>query len=81
MLATSNYRAEMDVVQRFIEDECEIAPNLIAQAGPLRNAYTKWCEENGERPLSGQDFNSRMEQHGFTRGRSNRIRFWEGLSA
>ncbi len=61
--ATNSYRAEMDSIGAFIDDACLLGPKMTATAGDLYNAYCKWSEASGERPLSqkrlGMEFTSR----------------------
>ncbi len=67
--ATGRYRAEMDVLAAFIDEECIVADNASATAKALYSAYTAWCEENGERPESQRRFGSRLKDRGFQSGR------------
>ncbi|HLZ24738.1 MAG TPA: phage/plasmid primase, P4 family [Ktedonobacterales bacterium] len=50
--ATVEYRAEMDVIGRFVEDRCIRNSERVASAKALYDAYTTWCESNGERAQS-----------------------------
>ncbi len=46
--ATRAYRAEMDVIGRFLTDECELAANLKIGSTALLTRYESWCKQNGE---------------------------------
>ena len=79
--ATAGYRAEMDVVESFIEDCCHLSPMAVASKGALYDAYCKWCEQSGEAPLSKRLFGARIRERGFgdeRRGEA-RTRHWTGI--
>jgi putative DNA primase/helicase len=67
--ATGRYRAEMDVLAAFIDEECIVADHASATAKALYGAYKAWCEDNGERPESQRRFGSRLKERGFESGR------------
>jgi putative DNA primase/helicase len=67
--ATGSYRAEMDVLAAFIDEECIVADHASAAAKALYGAYKAWCEDNGERPESQRRFGSRLKERGFESGR------------
>jgi putative DNA primase/helicase len=67
--ATGRYRAEMDVLAAFIDEECILAEHATATAKALYSAYKAWCEENGERPESQRRFGGRLKERGFQSGR------------
>ncbi len=50
--ATKDYREEQDAVRRFIDDGCESLRDAFAPAAALLTAYLKWCEGEGEKPVS-----------------------------
>src|SRR5262249_22026615 len=45
---TQEYRTSMDVIGRFIEEVCTVAPYAQVKASLLYEAYQKWCTANGE---------------------------------
>jgi putative DNA primase/helicase len=67
--ATGRYRAEMDVLAAFLDEECLVADDAHASAKALYSAYKAWCEENGERPESQRRFGGRLKERGFESGR------------
>jgi putative DNA primase/helicase len=67
--ATREYRAEMDVIAAFIDEECVIAEHASATAKALYSAYKAWCEENGEKPESQRRFGGRLRERGYESGR------------
>lgn len=71
--ATQEYREEMDVLASFIADCCTVHEHASAQAQQLYNAYRQWCEDNGERPLSGKRFSQQLTERGFEREKNGRV--------
>jgi len=65
--ATAEYREEMDVVAAFIADRCSIGNQASARAGALYKAFREWCEEQGEKAMSGSLFGRHLEERGFTK--------------
>ena len=45
--ATSHYRADEDVLGRWIEDRCDLGAELWHATVSLYQSYTSWCEEEG----------------------------------
>lgn len=83
--ATDAYRGEMDVVGRFLGEECVEHPDAKVPAAALYAAYERWCKANGERPFSSNKFGRRITDRGFRLGqdgeREVRLRFGLGLLA
>ena len=80
--ATADYRADQDVVTRFIEDCCTTGENRIAEAGQLYASWVQWCTENNERPGSKRALGLRLQEHGFDPGQAttgSRARTWNGI--
>jgi putative DNA primase/helicase len=67
--ATRDYRAEMDVIAAFIDEECVVAEHATATAKALYAAYKTWCEDNGEKPESQRSFGGRLRERGYESGR------------
>ena len=82
--ATSKYRADTDVIERFFEDACAFGPEYKITRKELFEAYEEWCEENGEAPLSQRKFTSTMLEGGvvknFAEGFVREKRGWHGIS-
>ena len=58
--ATKQYKEDVDVMGRFIEETCEEAPDARVKAQDLYDAYRKWCEVNGHYPCSSTLFGKKM---------------------
>ena len=78
--ATTSYRADMDVLGRFLEDECDVGEALRTKAGELYTRYEYWCGRNGEDVLSQQALGRRLSNRGFGKQRGNDGRSWLGLA-
>ena len=80
--ATGAYRAEMDVLGAFLRECCELGAGHNEAAKDLYAAYSRWCEEGGERPETKRKFGSRLtERGGFERyrGGSDGGHRWRGV--
>jgi putative DNA primase/helicase len=81
MSATADYREEQDVLGRFLEDACEVSPGATTLGKDLYEAYTCWCRDAGERPVSLRELNARLDERGsFGRDRGERGVRWHGVS-
>jgi P4 family phage/plasmid primase-like protien len=68
--ATNEYRAEQDVLADFIDDCCELTFGASVEAKGLYEAYTRWCDANGEKALSQKVLGPRLTERGLARRRS-----------
>jgi putative DNA primase/helicase len=75
-VATSSYRAEMDVVGAFIAEECIVMAEAWASAGALYAAYVDWCDVNGERPVSQRRLGMALTERGHDRRKHGPDRRW-----
>jgi putative DNA primase/helicase len=67
--ATEGYRAESDLIARFLHERCVKAPAVEAAPTELYAAYGEWCQGSGEIAESQRDFNERLAAHDPTRVR------------
>jgi putative DNA primase/helicase len=75
--ATRNkWRGEMDRLGTFRQECCVEDPNPAceAQARPLYQAYRKWAEEAGEKPMSETMFGLRMTEANFKKTHDSKNR-------
>ena len=82
MAATSTYASEEDILARFLADRCIVTGNQAARidTADLRAAYARWCEGEGERPLSPQVFGRELRSRfGIEQGKSNGRRIYVGI--
>jgi putative DNA primase/helicase len=77
--ATDEYRVEMDVIGNFISERCVQKKELKINIRILYKAYSEWCGENNEHPVSERFFTLRLKEIGFSQCRSSTERFWVGV--
>ena len=77
--AVNEYRSEMDVFAKFILDCCVQHPQAKVASSSLYEAYTSWCDDNGERPLSQRMFGMKLAERGFQQSRTSIARMWVGV--
>lgn len=74
--ATNAYRSEMDVIGLFLDDCCVFSPHMRTLCAALYTAYTRWCEESGERPVSQRRFGAQVSERGIDRLRTGTPQAW-----
>lgn len=80
-VATGEYRSASDVIGRFIEERCEVGPELGVSSSALYNFYRIWCAENGEHVLTNKAFSLRLsERPGLVKAKQASGMMWRGLS-
>ena len=72
------YRTEMDVLELFIEEECERADDGKAPAGELYDLYKKWADDSGEYKMNKNKFGKKMKEK-FEYKRTKHGYFYNGL--
>jgi len=77
-VATADYRASMDVVGRFLAEECVEQPYAKVKASALYKAYQEWCATNGEPCDPQRSFGMRLSEQGYRRYTNNGS-WWEGI--
>jgi putative DNA primase/helicase len=77
--ATDEYRGEMDVIGNFIKERCVQQKEFTVAIKILYKAYSDWCEQNNEHPVSERFFTLRLKEIGFEQGRNATERFWVGV--
>lgn len=78
--ATSEYRTEMDLVGRFIEEQCTTGPQCEADGRVLYTGYKMWALENGLRAQTSASFGRRLVERGITQRKSHGARVWCGVA-
>jgi len=67
--ATKEYNREQDTVTAFIDECCEEYPSGVVTVKELYEAYSAWCAEQGEEPLTKPTFEKSFKNRGFIKGR------------
>jgi len=80
LFATDEYRGEMDVIGNFIQEKCVQDKNMTVTIKRLYKAYSDWCDENHEHPVSERFFTLRLKEMGFVQDRTCTERFWVGIT-
>jgi putative DNA primase/helicase len=63
--ATTDYRAEEDIILRFISEECETDPAYKSPARKLYEKFKDWAKNNHEIELSERKFTDGLKEHGY----------------
>ena len=77
--ATDEYREEMDVIGNFISEKCSQDKKNTIIIKKLYKAYSDWCDDNNEHPVSERFFTLRLKEIGFKQGRNAMERYWLGI--
>jgi putative DNA primase/helicase len=77
--ATGTYRDESDMLATFFAECCVINASVHASAKSLYAAYTKWCEESGERAESQRALGLHLAERGFEKVRREHGIAWQGI--
>jgi putative DNA primase/helicase len=79
-VAVEDYRSTEDRLAPFLEECTAESKAGQVPAGELYAKYKAWAESAGERPLSKRSFGLRLEEKGFTPGKTTRgRRVWNGI--
>jgi len=62
--ATQGYRQDMDIIGAFLDDCCIRGHQYSIRGQELLRRYQVWCEELGERPLTGRAFSEELSRRG-----------------
>jgi len=83
IIATNQYKDEMDLLGDFLAERCEIAENYVVIFKDLYIEYKAYCLDNGEdRPISRQVMGTTLQERGFIKGRlksGDKSRVYKGL--
>ena len=64
--ATTQYRADMDQIGRFIAECCEVGQHRAVKATDLFAAYRSWTVENGEPTVTHPKFRNQLVERSYT---------------
>lgn len=77
--ATAAYRAESDVIGRFLTERCVIAPAARVRSSELYGHWSKWCAGEGEEPGTNKAFTTALQNRGFDTAHTKAGAVWLGL--
>jgi putative DNA primase/helicase len=69
----------MDVLGRFLAEQCVKLDDAVSASGTLYKAYVNWCEENGEAAATQTAFGLRLAERGFKKKKVHGVIHWLGL--
>jgi putative DNA primase/helicase len=78
-LAADEYQQEEDAVAQFLDSECEIGPAFDVTSRELYEAFSAWCQREGEFKRSSKWLGVQLKAHGYKQIRDSRTRSWGGL--
>jgi P4 family phage/plasmid primase-like protien len=81
--ATHEYAEEEDALARFIDDKCTRGPatGFRIDTSLMRREYDAWCREQGEQPLSPQQFGRDLKaRYDIGQAKSNGKRYYTGIT-
>lgn len=80
VIATTAYRAEMNVFGAWLEDCCVMSPTLTTSVAALYGSYTAWCTTNNEQAYPMRRFSAALaEQDCVPKRGHGGIRLWKGI--
>ena len=77
--ATAEYRAEMDLLESFIDDRCIKGPDKRTPVGDLYADYENWANSSCQDPVGKKIFGNLMKQKSYSQVKSGSTRYWRGL--
>jgi putative DNA primase/helicase len=84
LVATEEYREEMDVLSDFMEELCIIGESHRIAQKELYLAYVDWCEELKQKPQNYRLFNRQLKERDYktitTSVNGSALRVWQGIS-
>lgn len=79
--ATSIYREEMDPLQSFLEERCQLNSSAKVRKSVLYDDYLFWCSVNNESPLSKSALGSKLRERGIASHKGTAGQwFWIGIA-
>ncbi|MCO6046176.1 phage/plasmid primase, P4 family [Aeoliella sp. ICT_H6.2] len=79
LVATKEYKNDMDSFRRFIEEGCILEPQLETLGSALFDAYKSWCENNGESYLDNRYFGKRLKTLPDVTSRRSNGTYYKGI--
>jgi putative DNA primase/helicase len=78
--ATAEYRAEMDIIGKFLKECCVTRDGANIKARELFKVYQDWCEENNEKACNERFFGSSLKDLKIQQKRCNDGRYWVDMA-
>jgi putative DNA primase/helicase len=74
------YRSEMDLIQQWLLDDCDVAPGLTVPGQSAYACFSGWCKQNGNGSFSNRRFSQKLIERGFKKTRTKSARGWDGFT-
>jgi len=78
--ATEKYRREQDSLEQFLEEECVLQDAGRIKTKDLKEAYERWCTENGFKALPKREISGYLEKRGITTKKTNGVYMCIGVT-
>ncbi|MCB0081785.1 MAG: hypothetical protein KDE47_12680 [Caldilineaceae bacterium] len=75
----AGYRAELDNVQAWLEERCEMGEGQFAPNSEIYPSYRNWCELNGIEPKKKKGLTQSLVRKGFSQDRTEKGRGMRGF--
>lgn len=79
LTATQDYRAESDLVSRFLDECCIVGRHFTVRSSELFAAWSKWCANEGETPGTQKAFTTDLQNRGYDKKDRSVGIVWQGL--
>jgi len=79
LAATARFRSESDMVGRFLAQEMKTDPMGTIERTVLYKIYLKWCEDEGEKPVSNRAVIKYLRERGFDERKLGGAMCWTGI--
>jgi len=79
LAATARFRSESDMVGRFLAQEMKTDPMGTIERTVLYKIYLKWCEDEGEKPVSNRAVIKYLRERGFGERKLGGAMCWTGI--
>lgn len=79
MFELSEYWVDCDPLALFVTEACELDPANRVKRSALYQAYGKFCQLNGYKPLASRKFTQNLEIYGISTERTATERFLRGV--
>jgi len=80
LAATEEYFEAEDALGRWLEERCDLGPNLKATSNALYTSWKSWADANGEYAGSNKRFSETLTARGFHRANTSTARGFRGLT-
>lgn len=78
--AITDYKADSDLIGKFISDRCRVDTTCHIKACDIQSAYRKYCDEIGEKYISASNLKNGLTAHGIEFKRRNNGNIYIGLT-